>query len=172
MKSGFDWSDMNATPFFPGIWPKEQLPQVSSSYDIGKWWGQPQLFWSLDPLFSQLYSGILKQPLLQLSKGPQVLQLGGQIVLRSCSYIQSTSWTFETEKILLPSRDMAILVNGVLKSIRLRKAAVNRKLTGCTLTVVEGLPNHLAQPNLVCGSSIPRSNCQTHFGIFFAKASW
>ena len=65
---------------------------------------------------------------------------------------------------------MAILVNGVLKSIRLRKAAVSRELTGCTLTVVEGLPNHLAQPNLVCGSSIPRSNCQTHFGIFFCKS--
>ena len=58
---------------------------------------------------------------------------------------------------------MAILVGVVLKSIGLHKAAVSRKLTGCTLTVVEGPQNHLAQPNLVCGTSIGWTNCRTFF---------
>ena len=36
-----NFSDMYATPFFPGILQGELKFQVSSSYDIGKWWGQP-----------------------------------------------------------------------------------------------------------------------------------
>ena len=64
MKLGFEWSEIDTAPFFSGILPNLSFPQVSSSYDIGKWWGHPQLFWSLDPLISQLNPGILKQPLL------------------------------------------------------------------------------------------------------------
>ena len=35
------FSGMYVTPFFPGILQGELKSQVSSSYDIGKWWGQP-----------------------------------------------------------------------------------------------------------------------------------
>ena len=38
---GFHWSDMHLPPFFFVILPSELIPQVSASYDIGKWWGQP-----------------------------------------------------------------------------------------------------------------------------------
>ena len=70
------------------------------------------------------------------------------------SYVQSTSWTFETEKILLPARDMVILVRGGLNAIGTSRAASSQELTGCTQTVVEVPPNPLAQPNLVCGAII------------------
>ena len=36
-----NFSDMYATPFFRVILQGELKFQVSSSYDIGKWWGQP-----------------------------------------------------------------------------------------------------------------------------------
>ena len=60
MKLGFDGSEIDTAPFFPGILPKKWIPQVSASYDIGKWWGHPLEIWSLDPPFSYLYPGILK----------------------------------------------------------------------------------------------------------------
>ena len=41
MKLGFEWSEVDTAPFFPGILPNLSFPQVSSSYDIGKWWGHP-----------------------------------------------------------------------------------------------------------------------------------
>ena len=41
MKLGFEWSEIDTAPFFSGILTNLSFPQVSSSYDIGKWWGQP-----------------------------------------------------------------------------------------------------------------------------------
>ena len=41
MKLGFEWSEIDTAPFFSGILPNLSFPQVSSSYDIGKWWGHP-----------------------------------------------------------------------------------------------------------------------------------
>ena len=36
-----NFSDMYATPFFPGNLHGELKSQVLSSYDVGKWWGHP-----------------------------------------------------------------------------------------------------------------------------------